>query len=549
MSIEVTAKAQSGEIRATARYPEGKFLKQVAGAKWDGAGKAWKIPATIANAMSLRLAVKERGYTLLGDSAMADLIRAAKKQATAAVEVKASGTLDQPARRVYDAWRHQLEAYNFAAGVDSAMLNMEMGTGKTKVVIDLIQNDPSVKVAVVLCPTSVVGVWQREIEKHGSRKVGWNVPVLKGSVAKRAEQVSKAVAAAPAGSTTVLILNYEAAWREPMAKVLKDLRPDMTVFDEIHKIKSAGGRASRYCQQLGAASAKRLGLTGTMMPRSPLDVYGQFRALNPGVFGTSNARFKARYAVMGGYMRYEVVGYQNEQELRDKIQFMTYEVGADVLDLPEATHVYRECDWQNPKARKAYRDLLSQFYTEVDEGTVTAGNALVKLLRLRQLTGGYLHTDDSETEPVQVDTAKQKLLLDTLEDFGDEPAVVFCQFTKDIEAVKEAGKKLGKTVLELSGRVKQNFEFQAGEGDILAVQIQAGGVGIDLTRARYCVYYSIGFNMGEYLQSLARVHRPGQDRPVTYVHLIMRGTVDQQVYNALEARANLVEAVMHGDRG
>lgn len=547
MSIEVTAKAASGEIRANAPYPDGKFLKQVAGAKWDSVGKVWKIPATVANAMSLRLAVKERGFKLMGDSHMANLIRAAKKQATASVEIKESGTLDQPAHRVFDAWRHQLEAYNFAASVDSAMLNMEMGTGKTKVTIDLIQNDPSIKVAVVLCPTSVIGVWQREIQKHGSRTIEWNVPTLKGSVAKRAEQVGKAIAAAPAGATTVLILNYEAAWREPMAKSLKDLRPDMVVFDEIHKIKSAGGRASRYCQMLGAASRRRIGLTGTMMPRSPLDVYGQFRALNPGVFGTSNARFKARYAVMGGYMRYEVVGYQNEDELREKIQFMTYEVGADVLDLPEATHVYRECDWNQPKARKAYRDLLNQFYAEVDDGTITAGNALVKLLRLRQLTGGYLHADDAEA-PVQVDTAKQKLLLDTLEDFGDEPAVVFCQFTADVDAVKEAGKKLGKKVLELSGRVKQNFEFQAGEGDILAVQIQAGGVGIDLTRARYCVYYSIGFNMGEYLQSLARVHRPGQERPVTYVHLIMRGTVDQQVYNALETRANLVEAVMHGDR-
>jgi SNF2 family DNA or RNA helicase len=449
---------------------------------------------------------------------------------------------------VYDAWRHQLEAYNFASRVDSAMLNMEMGTGKTKVTIDVIQNDPSIKLAVVLCPSSVIGVWAREISKHGSKNVRWNVPQLKGSVKRRAEQAAEAVAAAPEGSITVLVLNYEAAWREPMAKFLKDARPDITVFDEIHKIKSAGGRASRYCQMLGAASRRRIGLTGTMMPRSPLDVYGQFRALNPGVFGTSNARFKARYAVMGGYMRYEVVGYQNEDELREKIQFMTYEVGADVLDLPEAQDVYRECDWQEPKARRAYRDLMSQFYTEVDEGTVTAANALVKLLRLRQLTGGYLHTDGEDSPPVQIDQAKQKLLTDTLEDFGDEPVVVFCQFTADVDAVKAAGEKLGKKVLELSGRVKQNFEFQAGEGDIIAVQIQAGGVGIDLTRARYCVYYSIGFNMGEYLQSRARVHRPGQERPVTYVHLIMQGTVDQQVYNALEARQDLIEAVMYGDR-
>ena len=105
---------------------------------------------------------------------------------------------------------------------------------------------------------------------------------------------------------------------------------------------------------------------------------------------------------------------------------------------------------------------------------------------------------------------------------------------------------MGKKVLELSGRIKQNFEFQDGEGDILAVQIQAGGVGIDLTRTRYCIYYSLGFNLGEYQQSLARVHRPGQEHPVTYIHLLATGTVDQQVHNALQRRENVIEAVLHG---
>ena len=246
---------------------------------------------------------------------------------------------------------------------------------------------------------------------------------------------------------------------------------------------------------------------------------------------------------MGGYGGYEVTGYQNEQELRDKIRFMTYEVSADVLDLPEATHTYRECDL-GAEGMKAYKGLANDFYTKVDSGEVTASNALVKLLRLRQLTGGILNLDDGT--PERIDTAKTRLLADTLEDLGNEPTVVFCQFSEDIAAVHEVGKKMGRKVLELSGRVKENFEFQAGEGDILAVQIQAGGVGIDLTRARYCIYYSVGFNLGEYQQSLARVHRPGQERPVTYIHLIARGTVDQQVHNALQRRESVIEAVLHG---
>lgn len=541
MQVEVTARAATGEIRVSARYPEGTFLKQVPGAKWDPTSRVWRIPATPAAAMNLRLAVKERGYKLIGDTNMAALIQRALEQVSASSEVKRSGTLEQPEVRAFDAWRHQLEAYSFAQDLNAVMLNMDMGTGKTKVVIDVIQNT-NIQTVAVLCPSSVVGVWQRELEKHGFYELKWSVPELKGSVRKRAEQASMALALL--NGITVIIVNYEAAWRDPMAKLLIDSKLDLVVFDEIHKIKAPGGKSSRFCQRLGASAKRRFGLTGTLMPHSPMDVYAEFRALDPTVFGTSFARFRARYAIMGGYGNHQVVAYQNEQELRDKIRFMTYEVSADVLDLPEATHVYRECDL-GAVAMKAYKELSTYFYTQVDSGEVTASNALVKLLRLRQLTGGILNTDDGEVE--RIDTAKPRLLEDTLEDIGNEPVVVFCQFTEDIKTVHEVGKSMGRKVLELSGRVKEHFEFQAGEGDILAVQIQAGGVGIDLTRARYCIYYSLGFNLGEYQQSLARVHRPGQEHPVTYIHLLARGTVDQQVHNALQRRENVIKAVLHGN--
>lgn len=542
MSVEVTARAASGKIRAAARYPEGLYLKQVPGARWDPDGKVWTIPATPAGAMNLRLATRERGYVLKGDSAMADLIRIAVGQSTAGVDIKKSGTLEQPKLRVRDSWRHQLEAYNFAKDLNAVMLNMDMGTGKTKVAIDLIQNDPFAKTVVVLCPTSVVSVWASELDKHGSRELEWWSPALKGSVKKRSELVAATIALRD--GVRVFVVNYEAAWREPMASLLKESSPDFLILDEIHRIKAPGGRASRYCQQLARTARRKMGLTGTLMPSGPLDVYAQFRALDEGVFGTSFAKFRSRYAVMGGYGGYEVVRFQNESELRDKIRFMTYEVSADVLDLPEVIHTYRECDLSKT-ATSIYNKLEHDLYAEFESGEITASNALVKLLRLRQITGGWLTTDDGD--PKQIDTSKARLLAETLEDIGGEPTVIFCQFSKDIDTVHEQGRKLGLKVLELSGRAKQNNEWQAGEGDILAVQIQSGGVGIDLTRARYCIYYSVGFNLGEYLQSLARVHRPGQERVVTYIHLLARGTVDQKVHNALKRKQNIIEVVLHGE--
>jgi len=103
---------------------------------------------------------------------------------------------------------------------------------------------------------------------------------------------------------------------------------------------------------------------------------------------------------------------------------------------------------------------------------------------------------------------------------------------------------LGRQSLELSGRTNQLRAWQAGEAPVLAVQVQSGGVGINLVRARYCVFYSLGFSLGEYLQARKRIHRPGQQRSCTYFHLIGKGTVDEDVYKALEKRQDVIETIL-----
>jgi SNF2 family DNA or RNA helicase len=145
----------------------------------------------------------------------------------------------------------------------------------------------------------------------------------------------------------------------------------------------------------------------------------------------------------------------------------------------------------------------------------------------------------------RVDSAKQNLLADTLEDIGaGEPVVVFCRFHADLDAVHEAAKTAGFESLELSGRRDELKRWQSGEAQVLAVQISAGGVGVDLTRARYSIYFSLSFSLGEYDQALSRVHRPGQTRPVEHIHLVARNTVDRKIMRALEKRAEVVEAIL-----
>jgi SNF2 family DNA or RNA helicase len=168
---------------------------------------------------------------------------------------------------------------------------------------------------------------------------------------------------------------------------------------------------------------------------------------------------------------------------------------------------------------------------------------MVKLLRLQQVTGGCVPTDDHTIH--RIDSSKQKLLADTLEDIGkDEPVVVFCRFIADLQAVHQACEGMTLTSLELSGKRDELKRWQDGGAQVLAVQIDAGSEGVDFTRARYSIFYSVGYSLGKYDQAKKRTHRPGQIKPVTHIHLVARNTVDVKIMRALEKRAQIVESIL-----
>ena len=203
----------------------------------------------------------------------------------------------------------------------------------------------------------------------------------------------------------------------------------------------------------------------------------------------------------------------------------------------------------SPKAMRLYKELDAMFCAQVKGGEITASNALVKLLRLQQLTGGVAAVEEEDGTPTlhRVDTSKEDALADLLQDLpAEEPVVVFARFLGDLGTVHRAAERVGRESLELSGNRRELEAWQAGSAPILAVQIQSGGTGVDLTRAAYCCYLSTGFSLGDYEQSLARCHRPGQDRTVWYYHFVARDTVDEKVYGALRKRKNVVEAVLDG---
>ena len=304
---------------------------------------------------------------------------------------------------------------------------------------------------------------------------------------------------------------------------------------------------------------RRLALTGTPMPNSPLDIYAQYRAINKRVYGASYHAFRDRYAVIeetdiplprkekaaGGDRPTvkRIAGYKNLEELNQLFYSLAYRVtAAEVLDLPPTLKSHIRVSL-GKRAERIYRQMEKKLRADLENGSVaTAANALARLLRLQQLTSGFAVSTEGETVPV--DDAKARALEDILEDLDqEEPVVVFARFRPDLEQIIRTAQKQGRPGYEISGKVKELAQWD-WNGGVLAVQIQAGGLGLDLTKARYCVYYSPGFSLGDYQQSMARLHRPGQARPVQYIHLIAAGTVDELVARALERKEDLIERVL-----
>ncbi len=447
-------------------------------------------------------------------------------------------------------WQHQQDALAAIGDAPGYMLAMDMGTGKSAVAIAALEQRGCASV-LILCPKSVASVWPGQFAKHAGQN--WQVTVLADkSMDKRRKQL-RAALASPA-RPRVIIVNYDVlpySLGKDIEALSRQRQFDALVLDESHRLKSARGKQSRAASRIADRIPFRLGLTGTPMPHSPLDVYAQFRALDKRIYGTSHAAFRSRYAVMGGYQNHQVVAYQHLDDLHERMYRVTYRCRAnEVLDLPPAVDMTRTCTLEKA-TRQAYDSMADDLIAAVKQGIITADNALVKLLRLAQIVNGHATTEDGDS--VSLGTEKRDLLGDVLDDLhGDytltqqEPVVVFTRFRPDLRAIREVAADKGLRHGELSGRANDLQQWHDGKLDLLAVQLQAGGVGIDLTRARYCIYYSHDFSLGNDEQTRARVHRPGQTRTVTYIHLVAEGTIDETIRKALERRADVVEAVLEG---
>ena len=452
-------------------------------------------------------------------------------------------------------YEHQKKAFAFACdkfGMSDerpksrgTALLMEMGTGKTITSIAIagaMYQHSRIRRVLIVAPLSILGVWEEEFAKFAA--FPYSLTVLQGTGAKKKEQLAKL----PDRGLQVVVVNYESAWR--LEKDLLTYDTDLIIADEAHKLKDSRTSQSKGLHHLGDRARYKLLLTGTVITNREMDVFSQYRFLNPQVFGTSFYTFRNRYFDMRGYGNHTPVFRQwMTNEFLAKLHSIAYRVTkAECLDLPEITEEVRCVDLEGD-AEKLYRDIERESFAELDKSEVTTVNVLTRLLRLSQITGGHLTDDNGALHTMS--RAKLDALSDIIDSAmaEDKKLVIMARFVAELDAIEELleKKKLGYAVIRGGVRERDNEIHRFQYNDCCRVfvgQIAAAGLGITLTAASTMVFYSLDYSMSNFEQAKARIHRAGQRENCHYIYLICRDTVDGKVQDALCKKQDLARMLV-----
>lgn len=430
----------------------------------------------------------------------------------------------------------------------------EMGCGKTLTTIAVagaLYNLGKIDRVLVVAPTSVCSVWPHDLNQFAA--FPWEARVLLGDKKKRLKALNE-LENWPFKALRIAVINYESTHREGIFEALATYKPDLIVCDESQRIKNPSAAQSKALHKLGDAAPFRMILSGTPVQNNAVDLYSQYRFLDPAVYGANFYAFKNRYCIMGGYGQHQIVGYRNMDELVEKEHSVAYRVTKEeCLDLPQQTFINRYVQFTDAE-QAIYEQLRKSSFLELETGeNVTATTILTMYLRLMQLTGGFLTADES-TRPKQVNTAKLDALADIVDDYvvdAGKKLVIFARFRAEIAAIEnllrlrkiQYGSIYGDVPMEERGKIVEDFQTNP-DTKVFVAQIQTAGLGITLHAASTAVFYSYDYNYANYAQALARIHRIGQRLPVTYIHLVVDGSIDEKILAALENKEDMAKTVV-----
>lgn len=448
---------------------------------------------------------------------------------------KLTGETDIPVPLKTLPYAHQVRAFGFASSLPSSGCFADQGTGKTLIAIavaGLRYLQGEVTRVVIVCPKNVKQVWPAQLREHAnypwSASINKNPPIVDGC--------------------QFWCISYDSV--NGMMKSIKKWKPHLVIWDECHRLKNKDTSRYKANRDMSNRITYRLLLSGSPIGKCISESWSQYYLIDKSVFGTYSS-FKSRYLRMGGYMSKVVVGYNNLYEFYDKFHSRSFRVTKDeCLDLPPISYqnIYVE---SSKKASDQYNDFAEQLWMETKEGEVTSKGGAVTQMKLRQIAGGTVKTDDGVVSVINKD--KLSALRDFLEDRLNDKTIIFFSFTHEISQADKLCKSMGLPTFILQGASKDRdtFEsrFQGFSGPCVAlINIQTGAEGLTLHSANYALYYSPSFSYIWYIQSRDRIYRIGQKRNVTIGFLIVPDTVDERVVEVLKSNGQLVKTTLEDNR-
>ena len=459
-------------------------------------------------------------------------------------------------------YKHQLTALEKSWNKETYAYFMEMGTGKTKVLIDnmsMLYDKGKIDGALIIAPKGVVKTWyEQELPTHLPTHIE-NVTVLwQPNITKKQQEKLESLFEIET-ALHILVMNVEAFSTEKgikFASKFLNSHKVLMAIDESTTIKTPTAKRTKNIINLGKYSKYRRIMTGSPITKNPLDLYTQCEFLDPYLLNHSSYyAFRNRYAEMKsmhvrGRTIQVVHAFQNLSELSDKLQGFSYRVlKEDCLDLPPKNWIKRYITLSKEQ-QKVYDQMKKTALATLNGKVTSTMTVITQLMRLQQITCGHFVADDGTTQEIKSNRITE--LVDVLNEIEGK-AIIWGHWQKDIKNIVDEIEKIygPGSVVDYYGLTPQEErqdnirQFQSDPKCRFMVGTPStGGYGITLTAANTVIYYSNGYDLEKRLQSEDRAHRIGQKKNVTYIDIIAEDTVDEKIQESLRKKINIASEVL-----
>ena len=465
-------------------------------------------------------------------------------------------------------YNHQLIALEKFWAQKTYALFMEMGTGKSKVLVDniaMLYDRGAIRAALIVAPKGVYKNWNDiEMPVHLPDHVEHTKVMWEANITKK-KQLELDTLFDGGTDLKILIMNVEAFSTN---KGLDFAHSFLNIFmgkaligiDESTTIKNPTAKRTKNILKIGNLASYRRILTGSPVTKSPLDLFSQCLFLDPYHLGyDSYYAYRSRYALMldrnfGGRKVQIVDSYRRLGELAEKLDSFSYRVlKEDCLDLPPKVFTKRVVELTDEQD-KIYAQMKQMALALLNDKVMSTVNVMTQLMRLHQVTCGTFKADDGTITPLK--NNRLTALLDCLEEVEGK-VIIWATYREDIKKIVETLKKAygEASTVEYHGGVDTayrqdhiaQFQDKTSPTRYFVGNPQTGGYGITLTAANTVIYYSNSYDLEKRLQSEDRAHRIGQTGSVTYVDLIAEGTIDENIVKALRSKINIANEIMGED--